>query len=71
MTTVTLTPSQYDGREVLYVDFMRLQHSGTVVGQTADGWIYIESDREGVPDDARYWRVRPERIEGMLRPAPE
>lgn len=68
MSTVTLSPSPYDGREVLYVDFMRLQHSGTVVGQ-ADGWIYIESDREGVPDDARVWRVKPERIEGMLRPA--
>lgn len=53
-----MIPSEFDGQQVLYVDAMKLQHSGVVVGQSKDrAWLYIQSDHPKAPPRAWHFKV--------------
>lgn len=50
--------SQYDGQTVIYIDPLKLQHSGVIVGRSPDGaWFYAQSDNPNVPAAAWHFRV--------------
>lgn len=67
MTVAKLVASEFDNRRVAYVDNMRLSHTGMVVGQSPDKkWIYIQSDRQGVPDADWHFKVSREILPGIL-----
>ncbi|MBZ0294510.1 MAG: hypothetical protein K8L99_18240 [Anaerolineae bacterium] len=48
---------QFYNRNVIYVDHLRLQHSGVVVGQDSE-YAYIQSDREDVTPSPTGWHFR-------------
>lgn len=53
-----MIPSEYDGKQVLYVDLLKLQHSGYVVGQSKDrAWFYIQSDHPKASPAAWHFKV--------------
>ena len=55
--TDKIVTSEFDGRTVAYIDPLKLQHSGRVVGRSPDGdWYYIQSDQPGV--EPAHWHFR-------------
>lgn len=59
MTTDTKEPGKsLIGKQVLYVDMMKLQHHGTIVKED-DEWLYVFSSSPGAPQDSEYhFRVK-------------
>jgi hypothetical protein len=59
MSAATIVASEFDGRRVVHVDAMRLQHSGVIVGQSQDGaWLFVQSDRPGVSEKVWHFKVK-------------
>lgn len=62
-----MKPSPFNGRQVLYVDNLRLRHSGIVVGQTNDGaWAYVQSDDPNVKPAQWHFKVDTRLLPGVL-----
>jgi hypothetical protein len=62
-----MSASKFNGRQVLYVDNLRLAHSGIVVGQSADGaWTYIQSDNPDVKPAEWHFKVSTRLLPGVL-----
>lgn len=62
-----LISGDQDGKRVIYVDGLRLQHSGVIVGQSVDGQTYyVRSDRDGVPDAPWHFTVAADSLPGVL-----
>ena len=62
-----MKPSKFDGQRVVYVDKLRLEHTGVIVGQSDDGeWFYVQSDHRDI--EAREWhfKVSREVLPGVL-----
>lgn len=54
---VQVIHSEYDGQLVTYIDPLRLEHTGVVVGASPDGkWFYVQSDNPTAP--AADWHFR-------------
>lgn len=67
MTLAKIVRSQYDGQAVLYVDALKLRHSGVVVGQSPNGeWYYIQSDNPKVPPQKWHFQIAAGLIGGVL-----
>ena len=59
--------SEHDGEQVLYIDAMRRQHSGVIVGQSEDGgWFYVQSDNLRDDDSAWHFQVARAVLPGVL-----
>ncbi len=55
--------SEHNGKRILYVDHLGLQHSGVVIGEDEDGrWLYVNSDRYRNRDGAHF-KIRVEWID--------
>jgi hypothetical protein len=59
-------PSEHDGKSILYVDPVGIAHTGIVIGQSGDGWLYVQSDRENVAPVEWHFRIRAETLPGVL-----
>lgn len=60
--------SEFDGRPVLYVDLMKLQHSGVIVGQSRDQkWLFVQSDNPKVPPREWHFKVARETLPAILQ----
>ena len=63
-----MIPSEFDGQTVLYVDAMRLQHSGVIVGQSRNQqWLYVQSDNPNVPPQKWHFKVARDVLPGILQ----
>lgn len=62
-----MNKGQYFNRNVRYIDHMRLQHEGVIVGDDGE-YAYVQSTVEGVRPSAQGWhfRVKLEIIPGIL-----
>lgn len=64
-----MNPSLYDGQKILYIDALKLTHTGAVVGQTADGkWLFVQSDNPNVPPAAWHFKIAASKIQAYLNP---
>jgi hypothetical protein len=62
-----MKPSPYDGQFVNYVDPVKIQHRGIVVGQTEDEqWIYVKSTNPKVPPADWHFKVSARVIDTVL-----
>lgn len=62
-----MKPSQYDKLPVNYVDPVKIQHRGIVVGQSEDdNWIYVQSTNPKVPPADWHFKVSAQLIETVL-----
>lgn len=60
-------PSEFDGQSIVYVDKLKLQHSGIVVGQSQDEqWFFVQSDRENTEMLAWHFMVARDVLPGVL-----
>ena len=65
---MTMIASEFDGRAVLYVDLMKLQHSGVIVVQSPDkSWLFVQSDNPKVPPRQWHFKVARETLPGILQ----
>lgn len=59
--------SEFDGQQVLYIDNLKLKHSGVIVGQSEDAQrILVRSDNPNVSDAPWHFSVAREIISGVL-----
>ena len=62
-----MKPSDYDGQFVNYVDPVKIQHQGIVVGQSEDTrWIYVKSTNPKVPPADWHFKISSAVIENTL-----
>lgn len=63
--------SEFDGQQVTYIDPLKLQHSGVIVGQSKDeAWFYVHSDNPNAdPDQAWHFKVAAQQLPALLQPA--
>jgi len=62
-----IKPSEFDGQSVIYVDKLKLQHSGVVVGQSQDEkWFFVQSDREDTELLQWHFKVARDVLPGVL-----
>lgn len=61
--------SQYDGETIQYIDHLRLQHEGVIIGQDESGeFVYVQSTAPGVTESTTGWhfKVKADLIPGMI-----
>lgn len=59
--------SEFDGQAVVYVDALKIPHTGVVVGQSNDGArLLIQSDNPNAPAAAWHFSVDRELIDAVL-----
>jgi hypothetical protein len=62
-----MKPSEFDGQPVLYIDALKIPHSGIVVGQSADeSRILVQSDNPNVPEAQWHFSVQRDLIDAVL-----
>jgi hypothetical protein len=62
-----MKPSEFDGQFVNYVDAVKIQHQGIVVGQTEDEqWIYVQSTNPKVPPADWHFKISARLITTVL-----
>lgn len=67
MKTARLFPSSYTGRRVVYVDSLRLEHRGEIVGQTQSGsHVYVRSDLPTAPPAEWHFKIARQMLGAVL-----
>jgi hypothetical protein len=62
-----MKPSAFDGQFVNYVDPVKIQHQGIVVGASDDSqWLYIQSTNPKVEPADWHFKVSADVIESVL-----
>lgn len=64
--------SELDGQYIVYVDPLKLTHSGYIVGQSPDRrWLFVQSDNPAIPDAPWHFKVLKANAQAFLQAAPE
>lgn len=62
-----MKPSKFNGKFVNYVDPMKIQHKGVVVGQTPDAtWTYIQSTNPKVAPADWHFQVKTSLVKSII-----
>lgn len=62
-----MKPSEFDGQSVVYVDPLKIPHSGVIVGQSNDeSRLLVQSDNPNVPDAAWHFSIDRSIIDAVL-----
>lgn len=55
-----MKPSQFDGKQISYVDHFRLTHEGVIVGQSDNGeLLFVRSINPKVPPQEWHFTINP------------
>ena len=55
-----MKPSQFDGKQITYVDHFRLTHEGVIVGESDDGkQLYVRSINPKAPPQEWHFAINP------------
>jgi len=59
--------TKFDGQFVNYVDPVKIQHQGVVVGASDDGkWTFIQSTNPNVPPADWHFKVNSKLVESII-----
>jgi hypothetical protein len=62
-----MKPSKFDGKFVNYIDPLKIQHKGVVVGQTLDTvWTFIQSTNPKVAPADWHFKVKSALVKSII-----
>ncbi len=64
---MNMKPSKFDGKFVNYIDPLKIQHKGVVVGQSPDAaWVFVQSTNPNVLPAEWHFKVATKLIPAII-----